>query len=220
MAYPHPFQKKGILYLDVDDTIIAENFVGSGHDLRPWVMTQIRVLTELFDVRWLTCVSEESLEEMFKRLYAYRYFKNTTYCHWRNRPTSGKNEKVDYVLDNYVLEGRNWYWVEDLITIDDAARLAVAGMASHYIPVNPVGPWEFTKACKELFKLANVTEKDIRSVEGDPQWFCTPFSQAAELAEDHADSLAANACDYPNEDERLFGATALRDYARYLRENS
>ena len=46
--------KKTILYLDVDDTLISECLPGSGFDLRPGVVTQIRVLSKMFDCHWLT----------------------------------------------------------------------------------------------------------------------------------------------------------------------
>lgn len=46
--------KRPTVYIDVDETILAVIWEGSGFDLRPNVMTQLRVLKELYNVRWLT----------------------------------------------------------------------------------------------------------------------------------------------------------------------
>src|SRR5208337_4278650 len=53
--------KRPTLYIDIDDTIIACIWDGSGFDLRPNIMTQLRVLKELYNVRWLTYWPEEPL---------------------------------------------------------------------------------------------------------------------------------------------------------------
>ncbi len=47
-------QRKTTLYIDIDDTIIAQILPGSGFDLRPCVMTQLTVLGRMYDCCWLT----------------------------------------------------------------------------------------------------------------------------------------------------------------------
>lgn len=37
-------QRKTTLYIDIDDTLIAQVLPGSGYDLRPCVITQLTVL--------------------------------------------------------------------------------------------------------------------------------------------------------------------------------
>ena len=47
-------QRKTTLYIDIDDTIIAQVLPGSGFDLRPCVITQLTVLGRMYDSCWLT----------------------------------------------------------------------------------------------------------------------------------------------------------------------
>ena len=47
-------QRKTTLYIDIDDTIIAQVLPGSGFDLRPCVITQLTVLGRMYDCCWLT----------------------------------------------------------------------------------------------------------------------------------------------------------------------
>ncbi len=170
-VFKHPeFVKYGTLYIDVDDTILAENWRGSGFDLRPWVMTQIRVLSQLFDLRWLTCWGEDKLKELFQRLNCGRYWQETTYCEWFHRSDANKADKLEAVLDG----PPNWYWLEDPLCKDDVERLKFLGQKDRYISVSPTGPWGFTEACQKLFFLVGVTDKDIFAVDGHPDWFKVP----------------------------------------------
>ena len=41
--------RKTTLYIDIDDTIIAEVLPGAGRDLRPCVITHLTVLAQLYD---------------------------------------------------------------------------------------------------------------------------------------------------------------------------
>ena len=45
---------KPTLYIDIDDTIITQVLPGSGFDLRPCVMTHLRVLSRMYDCCWPT----------------------------------------------------------------------------------------------------------------------------------------------------------------------
>ena len=46
--------RRATLYIDIDDTIIAQVLPGAGFDLRPCVMTQLTVLSKVYDCCWLT----------------------------------------------------------------------------------------------------------------------------------------------------------------------
>src|ERR1035441_643977 len=46
--------RKTTVYIDIDDTIIAQTLPGSGFDLRPCAMTHLTVLSRMYDCCWLT----------------------------------------------------------------------------------------------------------------------------------------------------------------------
>jgi hypothetical protein len=46
--------RRTTLYIDIDDTIIAQIMPGAGFDLRPCVITQLAVLGRMYDCCWLT----------------------------------------------------------------------------------------------------------------------------------------------------------------------
>jgi len=159
--------KRQTLYIDVDDTIIANCWDRSGFDLRPNIMTQLRVLKELFNVRWLTCWPYDDLELLFKSLYGQDIWRDTEYCAWMTRLSSAKNEKVDAVLEG----PEDWYWLEDPLYGDDLLRLRAAGLENRYIQVEPRGPWAFADACKKLFALTGVDAERLISVGAKMEWF-------------------------------------------------
>jgi hypothetical protein len=149
------------LYIDVDDTIIANCWDRSGFDLRPSVMTQLRVLKELFHVRWLTCWPEDCLQQLFKDLYGQDIWRDTQYENWRQA------EKVDAVLKGPV----DWYWLEDPLYGTDVLRLRKAGLTHRYIQVNPRGSWAFAEACQKLFVLTGIDAKRLEEVGAKMEWF-------------------------------------------------
>jgi hypothetical protein len=46
--------RRTTLYVNIDDTIIAQVMPGSGFDLRPCVMAKLAVLGRMYDCCWLT----------------------------------------------------------------------------------------------------------------------------------------------------------------------
>lgn len=156
------------LYIDVDDTLIAECFVGSGFDLRPGVITQLRVLSRLFDCHWLTHWDQERLETLLYVLYAGHLARDIKYADWR---AVSEDDKAPYVLAH----SHDFYWLEDPLSTGDMDKLAEAGVADRYIPVDPKGQWGFTRALRTLFDKAGITEAKIKRVGGKPQWFNEPL---------------------------------------------
>ncbi len=159
--------KRPTVYIDIDDTIIACIWDGSGFDLRPNIMTQLRVLKELYNVRWLTCWPYELLEELFKSLYGQDIWRDTQYEDWRASMHRGKGEKVDAVLEG----PENWYWLEDPLYSTDLIRLQEAKMMHRYIKVEPRGAWAFADACKRLFSYTGVTPEKLVEIGADMKWF-------------------------------------------------
>ncbi len=155
------------LYIDVDDTIIANCWDRSGFDLRPNIMTQLRVLKELFSVRWLTCWPYDDLELLFKSLYGQDIWRDTQYEDWRASLHRGKGEKVDAVLEG----PPDWYWLEDPLYGEDWDRLKKSGLEHRYIEVNPKGLWGFADACLKLFALTNIDSERLKAIEADIRWF-------------------------------------------------
>ncbi len=128
-------------------------------------MTQLRVLKELYNVRWLTCWPEEPLEMLFKSLYGQDIWRDTKYESWGFR--RGEGEKIDAVVEG----PEDWYWLEDPLYGKDLLRLRAAGLEHRYIRVEPKGPWGFADACKKLFELTNIDSERLKAVGAQPEWF-------------------------------------------------
>lgn len=158
------------LYVDIDDTILGRMFRDTFLDLRPGVMTQLTVLSRLFDLYWLTCWPWENersgmcLKNLLTNLYGYKLIEKTTYMKW-----TYPGDKVGSVLDP--ANPQNFWWLEDQLDRDTIAKLTVAGKLDRYIHVDSVGPWAFMDSCLELFKRANVDKQMIKSVGGRIQLF-------------------------------------------------
>lgn len=161
-------ESKTILYIDVDDTILADCFGNDQMNLRPGVVTQISVLSRLFDCKWLTHWSSEDLREMWFLLFASRLEHNIGYANWR---TVSKTDKASYVLS----QSSNFYWLEDPLSTGDLSELEAAGLMDRYIPVNPKGLWSFTRSLRTLFDRAGISEADLKKVGAKPAWFNEPL---------------------------------------------
>lgn len=142
---------KPVLYIDVDDTIIAQHDYHLGFDLRPYVMSQLRMLTDHFHCRWLTCVSEERTKWLLRLLYAAHIQRNIEYANWGH---GDPLYKAGYVL--HPDSPADFWWLEDPILPDEAEALKAAGKYDRWICVNRVGPHGFTEAIRELFKRAGI----------------------------------------------------------------
>jgi hypothetical protein len=151
--------RRTTLYIDIDDTIIAQIMPGAGFDLRPCVMTQLAVLGRMYDCCWLT--TWPYTEPMRTRV-------NDTfrYAEWdRDHP----NGKAGFVLR----EGApaDWYWLENPLFKEEQQALAAAGKLDRYISVEPQGPWGFLDAVNELFRRSRKSATDVKHVNGRPEWF-------------------------------------------------
>jgi hypothetical protein len=167
-------QRKITLYIDIDDTIIAQVLAGSGFDLRPLVITQLTVLGRMYDCCWITSwpyidpatPGSVSVSTLISSLYGAGINQTFRYAEWDRDHPDGK---AGFILRNEALE--DWYWLEDPILKGEETALAAAGKLDRYIPVEPIGAWAFLDAINELFRRTGKTAADIRSAGGRPEWF-------------------------------------------------
>ena len=171
--------RKTTLYIDIDDTIIAEVLPGSGRDLRPCVITHLTMLGRLFDCCWLTSwpYSPVDIEPfgvcvqiLMRSLYAQPINETFRYANWDHDHPDGK---AGFVLDP--AQPDDWYWLEDPIPIGEHDALHAAGKLDRYIPVDPQGPWSFLDAVNELFLRTGVSRSDFDRIGARPQWFDRSF---------------------------------------------
>ena len=154
------------LYLDVDDVLIANCHKGSGFDLRPSVLTQLRVLSRLYDCVWLTCWPRKNIFELIRYLYGSYINENMSYADWgHGHPW----RKAGYVLDPRRIQ--DWWWLEDPLCQEELDALVKHNKLDRYIRVEPYGQWAFLDSVNELFRRSGVGEKDIKRVDGKPEWF-------------------------------------------------
>jgi hypothetical protein len=156
------------LYIDVDDTIIAEINKGSGFDLRPNVMSQLRALTRLFRCRWLTYWPSKEIFKLMKLLYGARINQEMQWVDWRSLGPFA--EKADTVL----LGDLDFYWLEDPLLKTEIEKLEKANLLDRYVRVEPKGPHGFALACQELFQRAGITANDLKAVGCSMDWFACP----------------------------------------------
>ena len=168
-------QRKTTLYIDIDDTIIAQVLPGSGFDLRPCIITQLTVLGRMYDCCWLTSWpytdaaipgTSMSVATLMRGLYGASVNETFRYAEWDRDHPDGK---AGFVLRDAAPE--DWFWLEDPILKGEEAALAAAGQLHRYIPVEPIGAWAFLDAVNELFRRTGKTDADIRHAGGLPKWF-------------------------------------------------
>ncbi|SRR6266567_2466823 len=166
------------LYIDIDDTIIAQILPGAGFDLRPCAMTQLAVLGRMYDCCWLTTwpyteptrprsrEARMSVVTLMRCLYGTRVNDTFRYAEWDREHPDGK---AAFILR----EGApaDWYWIEDPIFKEEEAALSAAGKLGRYIRVEPQGPWGFLDAVNELFRRSGKLAADVKHVHGRPEWF-------------------------------------------------
>ncbi|MGA8090411.1 MAG: hypothetical protein WCA10_24265 [Terracidiphilus sp.] len=165
-------QRKTTLYIDIDDTLIAQVLPGSGFDLRPCVITHLTALGRMYDCCWLTSWpytdtgAGVSVATLIRSLYGSRINETFRYADWDRDHPDGK---AGFVLRDDA--PRDWYWLEDPIPQGERAALTTAGKLDRYIPVEPAGPWGFLDALNELFRRTSKTAADIRHAGARPEWF-------------------------------------------------
>ena len=170
--------RKPTLYIDIDDTIIAQVLPGSGFDLRPCVITQLAVLGRMYDCCWLTMwpyreprrpkarYDGMSIVTMMTCLYGTDINEQFRYAEWDRDHPEGKAE---FVLREDA--PKDWYWIEDPLFKYELEALAAAGMLDRYICAEPRGPWGFLNAVNELFRRSGKSANDIKRVGGRSEWF-------------------------------------------------
>jgi len=167
--------RKTTLYIDIDDTILAEVLPGSGRDLRPCVITHLTVLAQLYDCCWLTSwpyspadaePSGMCVQTLMRALYAHRINETFRYATWDHDHPDGK---AGFVLRPDQPE--DWYWLEDPIPIGERNALTSAGKIDRYIPVDPQGAWGFLDAVNELFVLTTISRDAFDRIGARPEWF-------------------------------------------------
>lgn len=163
------------LYLDIDDTIIAQVLPGSGFDLRPCVITHLTVLGRLYDCCWLTSwpYSPEDAPEsgmcvqtLMRSVYGHRINDGFRYARWDREHPHGK---AGFVLRPD--QACDWYWLEDPISRGEREALIAAGKLERYIEVDPQGPWGFLDAIRELFHRTGITADVLERAGARAEWF-------------------------------------------------
>lgn len=162
------------LYVDIDDTIIAQLLPGSGFDLRPGVITHLTVLGRLYDCCWLTswpyspadAQSGMCVQTLMRSLYGHRINETFRYAAWERDHPDGK---AGFVLRSD--QPSDWYWLEDPIPRGEREALRDAGKLDRYIAVDPQGPWGFLDGIHELFRLTGIGRDDLEQVGARPEWF-------------------------------------------------
>jgi hypothetical protein len=220
--------RKTTLYIDIDDTIIAQVLPRSGFDLRPCVMTQLRVLGRMYDCCWLTMWPYTSPRHLRSRedrmsivtlmacLYGAEINETFRSADWDQNRERGK---ADFVLREDA--PTDWYWIENPLFKYEREALAAAGKLDRYICVEPQGPWGFLDAVNELFRRSGKSACDIKYVGGRPEWFdkaaiatdksgegqlITKPSEPRDLAQAHSEFLQSGI-----EIRDALGATAEAD---------
>jgi hypothetical protein len=167
--------RKTTLYIDIDDTIIAEVLPGSGRDLRPCVITHLTVLAHLYDCCWLTSwpyspadasPSGMCVQTLMRALYGHHINETFRYAKWNHEDPDGK---AGFVL--HPGEHEDWYWLEDPIPGGEREALASAGKLDRYLPVDPQGAWGFLDAVNELFLRTGITRAALDRIGARPEWF-------------------------------------------------
>jgi len=170
---------KTTLYIDVDDTIIAEVLPGSGRDLRPCAISHLTVLAQLYECCWLTSwpyspddASRPGMcvQTLMRGLYAHRINEYFRYANWDHDHPDGK---AGFVLDP--AQPDDWYWLEDPIPSGERDALSAAGKLDRYIPVDPHGPWGFLDAINELFLRTGIRRSDFDRIGARADWFDKSF---------------------------------------------
>jgi len=168
-------QRKTTLYIDIDDTLIAQVLPGAGLDLRPCVITHLTVLARMYDCCWLTSwpyidnaasCANVSVATLMRALYGARINEAFRHAEWDRDHPDGK---AGFVLRDGAPE--DWYWLEDPILKGEEDALAAAGKLDRYSSVEPIGAWGFLDAINELFRRTGKTNADIRHAGGQPEWF-------------------------------------------------
>ena len=163
------------LYIDIDDTILAQVLPGSGFDLRPCVITQLTVLGRLYDCCWLTSWPYAPADAphpgmcvqiLMRSLYGHRINETFRYADWDREHSDGK---AGFVLR--ANQPGDWYWLEDPISRGEGDALAAAGKLDRYISVDPQGPWGFLEAVNEVFRRTGITAADLERVNAHTEWF-------------------------------------------------
>lgn len=167
--------RRTTLYIDIDDTIIAQVLPGAGFDLRPGAITHLTVLGRLYDCCWLTSwpyslaqtgESPICVQTLMCSLYGHRINETFRYANWDHDHPDGK---AGFIL--HPGQPADWYWLEDPIPRSEREALAAAAMLDRYISVEPTGPWGFLDAINELFLCTGISADRLRNAGARPEWF-------------------------------------------------
>lgn len=156
------------LYIDVDDTLLARSVPNGGFDLRPAVMSQLSVLSRIFECFWLTHRTQPDLLNFMDSLFRRNLYSRIQYMHWRE---INKKDKAPAVIN----AGGDFFWLEDPLSTGSLKELEDAGMMDRYISVEPTGPWGFVRALRVLFEKASITPEDIKDASGSMSLFKEPI---------------------------------------------
>lgn len=154
------------LYIDIDHTLFSRYFNNTDLELRPAIMSQLRVLSRLFHCHWLTCWSLEDIKGLLRYTYSYDLVKVIGYADWGH---GHPRRKAGFVLSPKA--PKNFWWLENELFSVEKEALKEERKTLRFIQVDSRGPWGFSDACLELFRRAKVSEADIVGARGSMRLF-------------------------------------------------
>jgi hypothetical protein len=137
-------------------------------ELRPGVVSQLTVLSKLFDTYWITHWKENAVNSLWSLLYASLSLQEIGYCNWQEHDPTDKATAI-------LAGSHDFYWLEDPLSTGDLFDLYAAKLEDRYIAVAPHGMWGFTRACRELLDKAGITDEQIKKVGGKSSIFQEPL---------------------------------------------
>ncbi len=157
------------LYIDIDYTIMGRYYPKTFLELRPGVIGQLRLLSKLFDCRWLTCWPWENekgadIKSLLRVLYASDLINDIPPQTWSY--PGGKSGAV-------LAPGQptDFWWLEDQLSKDELADLEKAGKLGRYVHVSSRGAFAFADACIDLFGRCGIGGQDIKAKGGQMRMF-------------------------------------------------
>ena len=168
-------QRKTTLYIDIDDTIIAQVLPGSGFDLRPCVITHLTVLGRMYDCCWLTSWpyidttapgAGVSVATLMRSLYGASINETFRYADWDRDHPDGK---AGFVLRHDAPKIGTGSKIQSPKAKKPPSLQPANSIATS--PSNLPVAWGFLDAVNELFDRTSKTSADLQQAGGRPEWF-------------------------------------------------
>jgi hypothetical protein len=151
--------KKPILFHDIDGVLFGE--YDGEFQLRPGVKTWLKWAHEHFEIVWLTSWAPEKVKTLLSVLYCEKFMKHLA-------ESSGTRPDQPFQCANWMnyanketwlqdaipkLQGRSWFWIDDLIEEDLASIKACGLSVERCIQVSAKGAGALEELRGELERL-------------------------------------------------------------------